>query len=68
MFHAPHVGEDAQSANALLEENARLRAALSWYADGSNYDGFDSPGVLDPQEGTWHTDRGERARAALGKE
>jgi len=57
-----------QEALALAEaEIARLRAALAWYADHSNYDGFEAPGVLDSQQGTWHPDGGERARAAIDK-
>jgi len=55
-----------QEALALAEDEiARLRAALGWYADHSNYDGFEAPGVLDQQQGTWHPDGGERARQAL---
>jgi hypothetical protein len=56
---------DSNAGEILLATLDRLRTALSWYGDHSNYDAFDSPGTLDPQEGTWHVDGGERARAAL---
>jgi len=43
------------------ETIARLRAALAWYADLSNYDMWRAPRTA----GGWRTDRGERARLAL---
>jgi len=57
---------DAKAAEE-AERAARVRweRALAWYADPHNYDAFDAPGVLDPQQGTWHMDGGDRARAAL---
>lgn len=66
------IPHDAQSADSLVQQLADLRAmvarlqtALAWYADVSNYDDQFAPGVVDPQDGTWHIDCGARARAAL---
>jgi hypothetical protein len=59
------VGAVRRQADALLAELAAARAALAWYADVGNYDERFAPGVLDPQQGTWHVDCGSRARAAL---
>lgn len=61
----PLDDEDPTEVGTLLNEVARLRAALAWYADVGNYDERFAPGVLDPQQGTWHVDCGSRARAAL---
>ena len=65
------VSELRSKYNALRAENERLRAALSWYADESNYGTRvcnDGDGHFDVIEADAEEDRGERARAALAKE
>jgi len=50
-----------------LEETARLRSALEWYADRKNYD-YGAPGPRITPGGPVVPEHGERARVALGKD
>ena len=49
--------------SALRAENAKLREALEWYADTSNYDEGLAP-VIITNIGSWY-DHGYKAREAL---
>lgn len=55
------AGTRMQRAEA---ERDRLRAALAWYADRDNYNGYSAPGHDDGYR-DWINDGGDRARAAL---
>ena len=60
------VGQLSEDVRRLSIENERLRKALEWYADRSNYDENHAPlnrGLLSS-----YFDEGNRARHALGVE